>query len=149
MRLSDYAHTPPVSAVMTPFPYFARPEDPVSRVVELMRDHDIRHIPVKDHDEVVGIVSDRDIRWIDLPGSTPGGPEEVTVRDVQIPDPYTAELATPLDTVLREMSARRIGTAVVVRAGKLAGIVTVTDVCEALADLLEQRFGPSNGDDAA
>jgi CBS domain-containing protein len=70
------------------------------------------------------------------------------VGDVQVANPYTVELGAPLAGVLREMAARRIGTAVVVRAEKLAGIVTVTDVCLALATLLESRFGPRGGDAA-
>ena len=47
------------------------------------------------------------------------------------------------------MADRKIGTAVVVRAGKLAGIVTATDVCRALADALESRFGKPDSTDAA
>ena len=66
-----------------------------------------------------------------------------------MPDPYSVELTTPLSIVLREMAARRIGAAVVVRAGRLAGIVTVTDACRALGEVLESRFGAPDPGDAA
>jgi CBS domain-containing protein len=138
MKLADYDHMPSVAALMTPFPHFVRPGDPVTRALALMKEHGIRHVPVREGDRVVGIVSERDLR---------GRDDSATVGDVQVSSPYTVELGAPLAHVLREMAARRIGTAVVVRAEKLAGIVTVTDVCLALATLLESRFG--RGGDAA
>jgi CBS domain-containing protein len=149
MRLSDYDHMPPVAAVMTTFPYFARPDDPVSRALELMEAHQIRHLPVKDSDRVVGVVSQRDVRWLTNPVLPRPDPEKVRVRDVQSGDPYTVELGTPLSTVMSVMAERKLGTAVVVRSGKLAGIVTVTDVCRALGELLEARFVDAEPTDAA
>ena len=139
MKLADYDHMPFVAALMTPFPHSLRPGDPVSRARALMDEHDIRHVPVREGDRVVGIVSERDLR---------GRDGAAAVRDVQVADPYTVEFGAPLADVLREMAVRRVDTAVVVRAEKLAGIVTVTDVCLALASLLESRF-PPRGNDAA
>lgn len=133
MKLAGYDHMPSVAALMTPFPHFVRPEDPVEQARALMEEHGIRHVPVREGDRVVGIVSERDLR---------GREQGAKVADVQVASPYTVELGAPLAGVLREMAARRIGTAVVLRADKLAGIVTVTDVCLALAVLLESRFDP-------
>ena len=149
MKLSEYAHMPPVAALMTPFPYFAHPDDSVADVRRLMDEHDIRHVPVKEGDRVVGIVSDRDLRFLRVSGLGEKDPRHIAVSAVQIRHPYTTELSAPLDRVLRTMAERRIATAVVVRAGKLAGILTVTDVCDALADFLEQRFGPRDPEEAA
>lgn len=140
MQLAEHDQMPPVAALMTPFPHFVRLDDATERAMELMRAHDIRHVPVKDGDHVVGIVSERDLRT--------AGPGRL-VRDVQSRDVYAVEMSTPLATALREMARRKIGTAVVLRAGKLAGIVTLIDVCTALADELEARFGHGRGGDVA
>jgi acetoin utilization protein AcuB len=139
MRLADYDHMPSVAALMTPFPYFVRPDEPVSRALSLMREHDIRHVPVREGDRVVGVVSEGDLR---------GRAAAALVRDVPVSSPYAVELGAPLPAVLREMAARRIGTAVVLRAEKLAGIVTASDICLALAAILESRFTPRGGDAA-
>jgi acetoin utilization protein AcuB len=139
MKIAEYDHMPSVAALMTPFPYFVRPDEPVSRALALMREHQIRHVPVREGDRVVGVVSEGDLR---------GREADARVRDVRVSHPYAVELGAPLAGVLREMAARRIGTAVVLRAEKLAGIVTVTDVCLALAEILESRFGPRGGDAA-
>jgi acetoin utilization protein AcuB len=142
VKLADYDHMPSVAALMTPFPHFVRLDDPIARVAELMKQHDIRHVPVRDGDRVVGVVAERDLRAGVRPGAA-------SVREIQVDPPYTVELGAPLDTVLREMARRRVATAVVLRSEKLAGIVTATDLCRALAELLEARFRPSVGGDAA
>lgn len=140
MNLAEHEQMPPVAALMTPFPHFVRPDDPARLAEDLMREHAIRHVPVKDGDQVVGIVSERDLR------ASPAGR---LVRDVLTPGVYAVERSTPLAVALREMAQRKIGTAVVLRSGRLAGIVTVTDVCVALADVLEARFGRAEGGDVA
>ena len=140
MNLAEHEQMPPVAALMTPFPHFVHPDDPARRAEDLMREHRIRHVPVKDGDQVVGIVSERDLR---------ASPADRLVRDVLTPGVYAVERSTPLSVALREMAQRKIGTAVVLRSGRLAGIVTVTDVCVALADVLEARFRGAEGGDVA
>ena len=61
---------------------------------------------------------------------------------------YTGELATPLVIVLRHMAEHRLGSALVTRRGKLAGVFTVTDACRAFADYLDGG-PPGEGDDDA
>jgi CBS domain-containing protein len=140
VKLADHEQMPPVAALMTPFPYFVRPDDPARRAADLMREHAIRHVPVKEGDRVSGIVSERDLR---------SAGADAAVRDVQGTDVYTVEMNASLALALREMARRKIGTAVVLRAGKLAGIVTVTDVCRAFAEVLEGRFEPPEGGSVA
>ncbi len=140
MKLSDYNQMPSVAALMKSCPYFAQPNDTVAQIDRLMKEHDIRHIPIKQGEQVVGIVSERDLRWMRSPALLLPDPEEIPVAHVQINNPYTVEITTPLNKVLQEMSERKIGAAVVVKSGELAGIVTVTDICSALAEVLTAQF---------
>ncbi len=160
MKLSDYNQMPTVAALMKSLPYFARPDDTVAQIDRLMKQHDIRHVPIKQGEQVVGIISERDLRWMRSPALLLPDPEEIPVAHVQVNNPYTVEITTPLNIVLQEMSERKIGAAVVVKSGELAGIVTVTDICSALAEVLTAQFGefpaalvigygnPDRGDDA-
>ena len=43
---------------------------------------------------------------------------------------------------------KQTDSAIVLRAGRLAGIITETDVCRALGEVLERRFGPGGGEAA-
>lgn len=136
MDLLDYDHPPAVGAIMTPFPYFVTLDDPVALAAELMAEHAIRHIPVKAEGAVVGMVLRRD-----LPPDAEA--TQLPVRDLLVPEPYTVDLTAPLHTVLLDMAERRVDTAIVLKGPKLAGIVTMTDVCRVLGELLEGRFGRS------
>lgn len=148
MDLAQHRHMPLVSALMTPFPYFVRPDDPVSRVREMMQQHGIRHVPVKQDDRVVGLISEGDLRPLTIQASGGLDPAATRVRDLQGPTPYAVELSAPLGPVLLEMARRHVGSAIVLRSGRLAGIITETDVCRALGEVLERRFGPGGGDAA-
>jgi CBS domain-containing protein len=67
-----------------------------------------------------------------------------------VKDCYIVDLATPLAAVLRHMAEHRIGSAVVTRRDKLAGVFTATDACRAFADYLEDVAALDDGEhDAA
>ena len=51
------ARPPQVGAAMTPFPHFVKGDDTIDEVERLMRQHQIRHVPVQDEGRVVGIIS--------------------------------------------------------------------------------------------
>ena len=147
MDLRDYRHVPPVSAAMTAFPYHVQADAPIAEVERLMEEHRIRHVPVQDGGRVVGIISEGDLRHFVNPALPPRDHERIRVRDILVADPYLVEMTAPLDEVIDEMSRRRIGSAIVVRHGRLAGILSAADVCRVLAAILRQRF--SGSDDAA
>jgi acetoin utilization protein AcuB len=145
--LSDYRHMPPVSAAMTPFPYHVQADDPISEVERLMEQHGIRHIPVQDDGRVVGMISEGDLHHLVNPALPQRDHKRIRARDILVRDPYIVELTAPLDEVVAEMSRRQIGSAIVVRQARLAGILSYTDVCRVLAAILRHRF--SGSDDAA
>jgi acetoin utilization protein AcuB len=146
MDLRDYDRMPTVAVAMTPFPYSVEAGDGLDRAVALMTEHGVRHLPVKREGQVVGIISERDLRA--PPVSAPGN-ETLCAGDLASPDPYLVDLHTPLDVALREMERRKLGVAVVMRGGRLSGILSVVDVCGLLAGILESRFRSGGGDDAA
>jgi acetoin utilization protein AcuB len=147
--MKKYKKMPSVGSVMTPFPFFAEASDPVEKVERLMRKHKIRHVPVQRDGEVIGIVSERDLdRW-----SSRAAPEwnrtTLLAVDAMESDPYVVTLDTPLSEVAAEMSRRRIGSALIVRHGKLAGILSAMDICRILASVLNAEFPTSDDNDAA
>lgn len=148
MDLRDYDRMPMVGMAMTPFPHFVAPETPVTELERLIREHAIRHIPVQDKGRVVGIVSERDLRRLVNPSLPRVDKGRIKARDVMVSRVYVVETSTPLAQVLAEMAERRIGSTVVVRNGKLAGIFSVTDACRILARELVARF-PKGPNDAA
>ena len=146
MDLRKLDRIPGVASVMTPFPYSVEIDAPVREADALMRSHDLRHVPVRDGEDIVGVVTDRDI-FLGL--GSDGDADRVPVRAVCVGDPYLVDLHVPLDLVVLEMAERHKGSAVVLRHGKLAGIFTATDACRILGRILAARFrGPGGGEAA-
>ena len=142
------APSPKLKDVMTPFPYSVDADAPIDAAVEFMRTHKIRHLPVTAKGALASLVSDRDIKLVLGPDFASPNSRELKVRDAMVKDCYIVDLATPLAAVLRHMATERIGSAVVTRRGKLAGVFTANDACRAFADYLED-VAAIDGDDAA
>ncbi|MDY7093085.1 MAG: CBS domain-containing protein [Acidobacteriota bacterium] len=139
---------PLIKSVMTPFPYSITLDAEASEARGMMKQHDIRHLPVKDVDgQTVGLVTDRDLKLLLGPYLSQAHNDRALVRHACVFDPYTVDLDTPLQKVVEHMAKQRIGSALVTKEGRLAGIFTAVDACRLFADLLATDF-PS-GDDAA
>lgn len=138
---------PTIKSVMTPFPHSVDIDAPVARAQEIMRSHDMLHVPVEESGQLVGVATHLDIER--RVGCAWRGAESIRVRDVYVSNPYVVDLNTPLDRVLYEMAERQVDAALVVRKGKLVGVFTVVDACRLLARVVRARFAPSGGDDAA
>ena len=138
VHLMDRVPVPVVADYMTPGPYVVAPEDSLPSTHALMREHDIRHLPVVRGRELVGILSDRDLNLAQ--SLAPVHPERTTVEDAMTPNPYVVAPHAPLNQVARFMAERKIGSAGVMDGGQLAGVFTVTDALQALVEALEGTY---------
>lgn len=127
---------PPISRYMTYQPWTIRRDAPLARARAMMRDHQIRHLPVLDGGALVGILSVRDLEIFDRGH---GGAREVTVEDAMTQDVHTVESRDPVDQVVDFMVAHKHGCAVVIdRHNEIEGIFTTVDGLQMLAELLRQ-----------
>ena len=102
-----------------------------------MRDHQVRHLPVVEHDRVVGMLSQRDILIMEsLPGVNP---TEVRVEEAMVRDVFIAAPDAPVGEVVETMIERKLGSTVVSEGERVLGVFTTTDALRALHDLLERR----------
>ncbi|MBK8010707.1 MAG: CBS domain-containing protein [Deltaproteobacteria bacterium] len=123
-----------IKDVMTRSAHSIAPNATLRAAKELMQYHTIRHLPVVQDDRVVGILSLGDLYAME--SIMEMDPEETEVATAMSPDPFTVEAETPLGEVVRAMARRRIGSVLITRDGRLAGIFTATDACRLLGDLL-------------
>jgi CBS domain-containing protein len=114
-----------------------------------MVEHRIRHLPVQDQGVLVGILTDRDLKRALDPDVGLPPKQELFVTDVFEPNAYVVDGGEPLDTVLEHMAAHHIGSALVTKGQKLAGILTATDACRLLCEHLRSLNPQSASDDVA
>jgi acetoin utilization protein AcuB len=154
MRVCTWMKHPVVSVM---------PWDSAARARALMEQHRFNQLPVLQGPRLVGIVTDRDLRdafpslaetAISSRRRPPTGsePSAIPVEDVMTADVLTVEPDTPLDDAARLLRSERIGALPVVSAGRVVGIVTRSDLLEALGQLLAGEAadrpgrGPTTGD---
>lgn len=126
---------PTVEHYMTREPYQVASSDTLALVKRLMREHDIRHLPVVDEGRLVGIISERDLHVVE---AVPGiHLSRVDVARVMA-SPIDVWAETPIDQVSTLMAEKK-RDCVVVRGGQgIEGVFTATDALLALTDLVRR-----------
>lgn len=129
---------PSVQKYMTKVPKSIGFDRPLSQAMEVMQELRIRHLPVLKGGQLVGILTDRDIKLVTSFEKV--DPSMMTVDEACTFDPYMTRPDSPLNEVAAHMAEKKYGCALVVDNNKLVGILTEVDVCRALAELLETRL---------
>jgi acetoin utilization protein AcuB len=119
---------------MTPAPHTIGADQTLKTAHELMRKHRVRHLPVLREGQLVGLISERDLLFVEgIPGVDAA---KVPVSEA-MSEPVTALApVTSLEWVAAEMSARKLGSVVIVQDGKVVGVFTTVDALRALQSLL-------------
>jgi acetoin utilization protein AcuB len=142
-------HIPSIGSVMTPFPYVVQVDESVLAARVLMVEHQVRHLPVKDGNTLLGVLTDRDLKRALDPSLGLSPKAELFVRDVFVPDAYVVDVGEPLDGVLEHLSSQHIGSALVTKNGRLVGIFTLTDAARLYGRHLRSLFPSHSGDEVA
>jgi acetoin utilization protein AcuB len=124
----------PIENYMSSVLILIEPTQTIAEAARLMRQHEIRHLPVIKHGKVVGILSQRDVHLIETLEDV--DPARVAVEEAMTEKPYVVDPEEPLHVVATEMAKRKIGSAVVAHGDKLQGLFTTTDALLALAALV-------------
>lgn len=144
----------PIARIMTPAPASVAPTASVGDAERVMREHRCHHVPVVDGGgHVVGMIAAHDLLKVLL--LLPDADERV-LRQSSLESRRVAEVMQTQVTVLqqtatlldaaRALAQGRLHALPVVAPGNvLAGIVTSTDLIEALLDGLEYPVGETDG----
>jgi len=119
---------------MTKTPHLIGSEQSLKVAHEIMRAHQIRHLPVLHGGKLIGVVSQRDLHIVETFRDV--DPAEVRVEEAMSEDVYAVSPKTPLKDVVSEMAVRKLGSAVIVEGGKVIGVFTTVDALETLAGVL-------------
>lgn len=129
---------PPISKYMTTTPHTIGGDATLADASKAMSAHGIRHLPVVDGDQLLGILTERDVTFVE---SFPDvDATRLTVSEAMREKPYSVSPDTPLDEVATTMAEQRYGSAVVVQNKHVVGVFTTVDVCRALSELLSTRL---------
>ena len=130
--------------VMTENPVIATELMSVAEALGLLYELDVRHLPVVRGQELVGIISDRDLRGFsgaeedDAIGAVEGARSE-TVGHFMNTSPVKVDPETNIREVIELMLLHRVGAIPVadLDTGDLIGIVSYVDLLRVLQETLE------------
>jgi acetoin utilization protein AcuB len=132
--------------VMTKNALTVTPMETVGQADELMTTNRIRQLPVVKGKDLVGIVTDRDIRSF-LSGSLLESPEAreralaSAVQEIMTTEPITVSTDDDLQEAVELMIEEKIGGILVVdEAEGLVGIVTYVDVLRCFLNQLQEEY---------
>jgi CBS domain-containing protein len=131
-----------VEQIMSSKLFTVGPDDLVDLAASVMDWNRIRHLPVEEDGNLVGILSSRALLRLVAKGGETG---TVPVRDVMRRDVLTVSTdATPMEaiTLMRE---KGLGALPVVRGGKLVGIVSERDFLELAGRVLQEALDVDGG----
>ena len=98
----------------------------------LMRRHKIRHLPILENGELKGIVSQRDLYFVESLDDV--DPQGISVAEAMTENVLAVAPDTPVSEVARQMAENRIGSVIVIDGGKVAGIFTTMDALQVLIE---------------
>ena len=109
----------------------------VGEALELIRVHNIRHLPVVEGDRLVGVVTDRDLRL----ALDPDDHDSTTaaVADCMSTALVVAHPDMPVESAAGLLAEHRIGSLPVLEDGTLVGILTESDLLRAFVELMAGR----------
>ncbi len=134
-----------VMDIMTPGPITLHPSDTIQQAGEIMDEHRIRQLPVARGKELLGIITDRDIRSF-LGSRLFSAPEEresamnTEVASVMTAKPITLAPDDELEDAVALLIEEKVGGIPVVDEEEgLVGILTHVDVLRCFLEQLEGR----------
>lgn len=125
----------PISHIMTKNVHTVNVSDDLHEAIEIVNKNHIRHLPVLEGKEVVGIISRTDINRLTFSSlfDNQEGADEAILEMLSIPQvmtqkPRTVEASLSIREVAEILATEEYHALPVIENGELAGIVTTTDV---------------------
>ena len=122
-----------IQSLMIPNPITITVRASISEAIELMKINSIRHLPVVTKDNSLqGFITLSDLKQ----GLIPSMLGDLSLRDLMIKDPVTVSPDDDIEFAAQLIYNHKIGGMPVVKDGRLAGIITATDILRTFIDMM-------------
>lgn len=122
---------------MSPQPITIGRDQTLGTAHKMMREHKVRHLPVLERGQLVGILSQRDLYFLETIAGVDLGTDHVD--DAMTVETFAVAPTAALSEVAATMAERKYGCAVVIERGRVIGIFTATDALRVLAGMPPAR----------
>jgi acetoin utilization protein AcuB len=98
----------------------------------LMKKHSIRHLPVVEDEQLVGFITESDLRQYSFPAQE----KDIQVHEVMVLNPITVNINASIEKAARLIHDYKIGGLPVLDKKKLVGIITAIDLLSAFINMM-------------
>ncbi len=137
-----------VSDWMTKKVFTVEPDDYLADAISIMRERQIKHLPVYRNGKLKGIISDRDIKEFSPSKATTLDIYELhyllaktKIKQIMKTKVVTTTPDTPVEEAAMTLLDHTIGCLPVMEGGTLVGIISDRDIYRALVDITGVRHG--------
>lgn len=128
-----------VEEIMRTNVFTLKATDSVADALKLMRENNIRHIPIIDDSEkVIGLVTSHDVKNVLSGDSTKNRNiqySNISIQDIMVKDPIIGHPLDLVEEVALTFYESKISCLPIVSGGKLVGVVTTTDLLNSYIEL--------------
>ena len=132
---------PAVSHYMQKQPITIERTASLAEAHRVMRQYQIRHLPVLEGGNLVGVVTQRDLNL--LASVSEADIENSKVDKAMTEHPFIVTSDAALDEVLDIMADHKYGSVIVMGRAGVEGIFTAADACRVFAEMLRDQAGMS------
>ena len=100
--------------------------------MQLMKENNIRHLPVLDDSELVGFITESDLRQFSFPSMV----EEIPVHQVMVTNPLTISADASIENAAKIIHDNKIGGLPVLQDEQLVGVITASDLLSAFIEVM-------------
>ncbi len=132
-----------VKEIMSKNPVTIGPRAKLRSLHNLMRANKVRHIPVVKNGKLIGIVTERDIRYAMVPKKIPGKKiprgwnlDHLKVMDIMTKDSFTISQDAHVEDAAKIIFGNRIGALPVMKANKMVGIISLMDLLGVFIEMM-------------
>ena len=130
-----------VGEVMSKKLITVKKSDSLKKAQDIMVEKSIRHLPVMDGTELLGIITESDIRGAFMGKSSKSkaqtlSPSKMKVLDHMTPDPMVVVPETHIEDAALIIYKYKIGALPVIKRNKLVGIISIMDILGIFVELM-------------
>jgi acetoin utilization protein AcuB len=141
-----------VKDCMTANPVVISPDATLPEAAALMKKGGFRRLPVVNRGDLIGIITDRDVKQAMPSDATSLSVWEINfliaqikVREIMTHAPYTVIEDAPVEDAAKLMLDRKVGGLPVIFADRLTGVITTTDLLRAFVQRAEATAPTTSG----
>ncbi len=123
MKVKNWINKKPITIARTAL---------LQEAIDLMKQHSIRHLPVIEEGQLVGFITEADIKQFFFPAMV----EDISVHQVMVVKPITISADASIEKAARLIHEHKIGGLPVLENGKLVGVITASDLLSAFIQVM-------------